>query len=163
MPSLSVSLPRRRLPLSLPRRRSRASSAAAGRGRHPLLASAPRLARRRSRASPLPPATATLLLARVPATNAPHPQRSAATASATACPCPCSRDHRSTAVTEPPKSLGPPTVVLVQWTSDNPTGAPESLDKFDICFSYLSQERFTHHADITNHRRCGSAEAVTIT
>jgi hypothetical protein len=49
-------------------------------------------------------------------------------------------------VTEPPKSLGPPTVVLVQRTSDNPVGAPESLDKFGICFSYLSQERFTRHA-----------------
>jgi hypothetical protein len=66
------------------------------------------------------------------------------------------------AVTEPPKSLGSPTVVLVQRTSDNPAGAPESLDKFGICFSYLSQERFTRHADITNHRRCGSAEAITI-
>jgi hypothetical protein len=31
------------------------------------------------------------------------------------------------AVTEPPKSLGPPTVVLVQRTSDNPTGAPDHL------------------------------------
>jgi hypothetical protein len=35
-------------------------------------------------------------------------------------------------VTEPPKLLGPPTVVLVQRTSDNPTGAPELLDKFGI-------------------------------
>jgi hypothetical protein len=42
--------------------------------------------------------------------------------------------------------------VLVQRTSDNPIGAPESLDKFDICFSYLSQERFTRHADITSIR-----------
>jgi hypothetical protein len=56
------------------------------------------------------------------------------------------------AVTEPPKSLGPPTVVLVQRTSDNPVGAPESLDKFGIYFSYLSQERFTRHADITSIR-----------
>jgi hypothetical protein len=56
----------------------------------------------------------------------------------------------ASAVTEPPKSLGPPTVVLVQRTSDNPAGVPESLDKFDICFSYLSQERFTRHADITS-------------
>jgi hypothetical protein len=31
------------------------------------------------------------------------------------------------AVTEPPKSLGPPTVVLVQRTSDNPVGAPDHL------------------------------------
>jgi hypothetical protein len=31
------------------------------------------------------------------------------------------------AMTEPPKSLGPPIVVLVQRTSDNPTGAPDHL------------------------------------
>jgi hypothetical protein len=31
------------------------------------------------------------------------------------------------AVTEPPKSLGPPTVVLVQRASDNPAGAPDHL------------------------------------
>jgi hypothetical protein len=31
------------------------------------------------------------------------------------------------AVTKPPKSLGPPTVVLVQRTLDNPTGAPDHL------------------------------------
>jgi hypothetical protein len=54
------------------------------------------------------------------------------------------------AVTEPPKSLGPPTVVLVQRTSDNPAGAPESLDKFGICFSYFSQVRFTRHTYITS-------------
>ena len=42
------------------------------------------------------------------------------------------------AVTEPPKSLGPPTVVLVQRTSDNPVGAPELLDKFGI-FPYLTR------------------------
>jgi hypothetical protein len=30
-------------------------------------------------------------------------------------------------VIEPPKSLGPPTVVLVQQTSDNPAGAPDHL------------------------------------
>jgi hypothetical protein len=41
------------------------------------------------------------------------------------------------AVTEPPKSLGPPIVVLVQRTLDNPAGVPESLDKFGICYSYL--------------------------
>jgi hypothetical protein len=67
------------------------------------------------------------------------------------------------AVTEPPKSLGPPTVVLVQQTSDNPVGAPESLYKFGICFPYLSQERFTRHADITIHQRYENAEAITIT
>jgi hypothetical protein len=52
------------------------------------------------------------------------------------------------AVTEPLKLLGPPIVVLVPRTLDNPTGAPELLDKFGICFLYLSQERFTRHADI---------------
>jgi hypothetical protein len=31
------------------------------------------------------------------------------------------------AVTEPPKSLGPPIVVLVQRTSDNPVDAPDHL------------------------------------
>jgi hypothetical protein len=55
-------------------------------------------------------------------------------------------------MTEPPKLLGPPTVVLVQQTLDNPTGAPESLDKFGICFLYFSQERFTRHADIISIR-----------
>jgi hypothetical protein len=53
--------------------------------------------------------------------------------------------------------------VLVQRTSDNPADAPESLDKFGICFSYLSQERFTRHADITDHRRYENAEAITYT
>jgi hypothetical protein len=67
------------------------------------------------------------------------------------------------AMMEPPKSLGPPTVVLVQQTSDNPVGASESLDKFGICFLYLFQERFTRHADITIPRRCENAEAITLT
>jgi hypothetical protein len=67
----------------------------------------------------------------------------------------------SVPATEPPKSLGPPIVVLVQQTSDNPAGVLESLDKFGICFSYLSQERFTRHADITDHRRYENAEAIT--
>ena len=65
------------------------------------------------------------------------------------------------AVMEPPKSLGPPTVVLVQRATDNPVGAPESLDKFGICFSHLSQERFTRYADITEHWRYRNAEAIT--
>jgi hypothetical protein len=62
---------------------------------------------------------------------------------------------------EPPKLLGPPIVVLVQRTSDNPVSAPELLDKFGICFSYLSQERFTRHADITDHQRYENVEAIT--
>jgi hypothetical protein len=67
------------------------------------------------------------------------------------------------AVTEPLKSLDPPTVILVQQTSDNPAGAPESLDKFGICFLYLSQECFTRQTDITIHQRCKNAEAITLT
>jgi hypothetical protein len=67
------------------------------------------------------------------------------------------------AVTEPPKSLGPPTIVLVQRTSNNPVGAPDHLTSLVSCIPYLSQERFTRHADITIHRRYENAEAVTIT
>jgi hypothetical protein len=59
-------------------------------------------------------------------------------------------EKKKAIVTEPPKSLGPPTVVLIQRTSDNPVRATESLDMFGICFSYLSQERFTRHEDITS-------------
>jgi hypothetical protein len=44
--------------------------------------------------------------------------------------------------------ISPPTGVL----SDNPAGAPESLDKFGIYFLYISQERFTRHADIISIR-----------
>jgi hypothetical protein len=74
----------------------------------------------------------------------------------------CKSKKKVCIVIEPSKLLGPPTVVLVQRTSDNPAGAPESLDKFGICIPYLSQERFTRHADITIHRRYENAEAVTI-
>jgi hypothetical protein len=35
--------------------------------------------------------------------------------------------YNASYVIEPPKSLGPPTVVLVQRTSDNPAGAPDHL------------------------------------
>jgi hypothetical protein len=64
-------------------------------------------------------------------------------------------------VTGPPKSLGPPTVVLVQWTSNNPAGAPDHLTS--SVSEFLTFPRaFYRHADITNHRRCGSAEAVII-
>jgi hypothetical protein len=67
------------------------------------------------------------------------------------------------AVAEPPKSLGPPTVVLVQRTSDNPAGAPDHLTSSVSKFPYLAQERFTLHADIIIHRRYENAEAITIT
>jgi hypothetical protein len=39
-------------------------------------------------------------------------------------------------VTEPPKSLGPPTVVLVQWTLDNPVDAHNhSTSSVSVSFS----------------------------
>jgi hypothetical protein len=41
------------------------------------------------------------------------------------------------AVTEPPKSLGPPTVVLVHRTSDNPAGAPDHLTSLIYVFFTL--------------------------
>jgi hypothetical protein len=57
------------------------------------------------------------------------------------------------AVTEPPKSLGPPTVVFVQRTLDNPVNAHNHLTSLVSVSFFLAQERFTHHADITTHRR----------
>jgi hypothetical protein len=57
------------------------------------------------------------------------------------------------AVTEPPKSLGPPTVVLVQRTLDNPVDAHNhSISSVSISF-FIAQERFTRHADIITHQR----------
>jgi hypothetical protein len=39
-------------------------------------------------------------------------------------------------VTKPPKSLGPPTVVLVHRTSDNPIGAPDhSISSVSVFFT----------------------------
>jgi hypothetical protein len=40
---------------------------------------------------------------------------------------PLPRKRGSVTVTEPPKLLGPPTIVLVQQTSDNPVDAPDHL------------------------------------
>jgi hypothetical protein len=42
-------------------------------------------------------------------------------------------------VTEPPKSLGPPTVVLVHRTLDNPAGAPDHLTSLVSVFFTLSK------------------------
>jgi hypothetical protein len=42
-------------------------------------------------------------------------------------------------VIEPPKSLGPPTVVLVQRTSDNPAGAPNHLTSSISVFFTLTK------------------------
>jgi hypothetical protein len=61
-------------------------------------------------------------------------------------------------VTEPSKSLGPPTVVLVQQTSDNPVDVPKSLDKFGIFFLTFPG---TFHPSCRHYRtmeisKCGS-------
>ena len=63
-------------------------------------------------------------------------------------------------VMEPPKSLGPPTVVLIHRTSDNLVDAPDHLTSSVSSFLPF-QERFTHLADITEHRRYRDAEAIT--
>jgi hypothetical protein len=62
------------------------------------------------------------------------------------------------AVTEPPKSLGPPTVVLVQQTSDNPVDAPDHLtSSVSIFFTFpKSVSPITHilqHIGGTNMRK----------
>jgi hypothetical protein len=66
------------------------------------------------------------------------------------------------AVTEPPKSLGPPTVVLVPRTSDNPAGAPDHL--ISSVSEFLTFPRAFHpsrrHYNTSEVR---NAEAVTIT
>jgi hypothetical protein len=58
----------------------------------------------------------------------------------------------SIVVMEPPKSLGPPTVVLFQRTLDNPVDAHITRQVWYL-FPSLAQERFTRHADITTHWR----------
>jgi hypothetical protein len=57
------------------------------------------------------------------------------------------------AVTEPPKSLGPPTVVLVQRTLDNPVDAHNHSTSSVFVSYFLAQEHFNRHAVITTHRR----------
>ena len=66
-------------------------------------------------------------------------------------------------VTEPFKSLGPPTVVLVQRTSDNPAGAPDHLTSSVSEFLTFPKSVSPRHADMIIHRRYENAEAVTIT
>jgi hypothetical protein len=56
-------------------------------------------------------------------------------------------------VTEPPKLFGPPTVVLVLQTLDNPVGAHNHSTSRYLYPYFLAHERFTRHADITTHRR----------
>jgi hypothetical protein len=57
------------------------------------------------------------------------------------------------AVTEPPKVLGPPTVVLVLRTLDNPADAHKHSTSLVLYLHHFALERFTRHADITLHRR----------
>jgi hypothetical protein len=63
------------------------------------------------------------------------------------------------AVTEPPKVLGPPTVVLVLRTLDNLVGAHNHSTSSVLYLYYSAQECFTRHADITSQWRKESAEA----
>jgi hypothetical protein len=62
-------------------------------------------------------------------------------------------------VTEPPKSLGPPTVVIVQRTSDNPAGAPDYLTS--SVSEFLTFPRAFHpshrHYNSSEIRKCGSS------
>jgi hypothetical protein len=61
-------------------------------------------------------------------------------------------------VTEPPKSLGPPIVVLVQQTSDNPVDAPDHLTSsvsvsFTIPKSVSPVTQILQHIGGTNERK----------
>jgi hypothetical protein len=63
------------------------------------------------------------------------------------------------AVTEPPKSLGPPTVVLVHRTSDNPAGAPDHLtslisDFFTLPKTFHPSRKYYNTSEV---RECGSS------
>jgi hypothetical protein len=55
------------------------------------------------------------------------------------------------AVTEPPKVLGPSTVVLVLRTLDNPVDAHNHLTSSVLYLHHFAQERFTRHAYIIHH------------
>jgi hypothetical protein len=62
------------------------------------------------------------------------------------------------AVMEPPKSLGPPTVVLVQWTLDNPVDAPNHLTSsvsvsFNFPKSVSPVTQILQHIGGTNKRK----------
>jgi hypothetical protein len=61
-------------------------------------------------------------------------------------------------VTEPPKSLGPPTVALVHQTSDNPVDAPDHLTSsvsefFIIPKSVSPVTQILQHIGGTNERK----------
>jgi hypothetical protein len=56
-------------------------------------------------------------------------------------------------VMEPPKVLGPPIVVLVLRTLDNPVDAHNHSTGSVLYLHHSAQERFTRHVDITSHQR----------
>jgi hypothetical protein len=62
-------------------------------------------------------------------------------------------------VTEPPKSLGLPTVVLVQRTSDNPAGAPDHLTSSVSEFLTFPRAFYPsrRHYNSSEIRKCGSS------
>jgi hypothetical protein len=62
---------------------------------------------------------------------------------------------RSLDVTEPPNVLGPPTVVLVLRTLDNPVDAHNHSISSILYLHHSTQERFTRYTDITSHWRKG--------
>jgi hypothetical protein len=66
------------------------------------------------------------------------------------------------AVTEPPKSLGPPAVVLVQRTSDNPAGAPDHLTS-SVSIFFTLPKSISPAQTLQKHRRNENVEAITIT
>jgi hypothetical protein len=63
------------------------------------------------------------------------------------------------AVIEPPKSLGPPIVVLVPRTLDNPAGAPDHL--ISSVSEFLTFPRAFHpsrrHYNTSKVRKCGNS------
>jgi hypothetical protein len=68
------------------------------------------------------------------------------------------REGKMACVTEPPKSLGPPAVVLVQRTSDNPAGAPDHLTSSVSEFLTFSRAFYPSHRHYNSSemRKCGS-------
>jgi hypothetical protein len=62
-------------------------------------------------------------------------------------------------VMEPPKSLGLPTVVLVQRTSDNPAGAPDHLTSSVSEFLTFPRAFYPsrRHYNSSEIRKCGSS------
>jgi hypothetical protein len=67
-------------------------------------------------------------------------------------------DEMALVVMEPPKSLGPPTVVLVQWTSDNLVDAPDHLtSSVSVSFTFPKSvspvTQILQHIGGTNKRK----------